>query len=299
MKSVSSALLTLSRIAAMSLVLLLFSGCPSWNDAPDASLKGKLVIKGSTTFGDELAPRLIAEYRKHRPGVTIEHQSTGSESGFTALLAGECDIASSSRPASKLELDAALQKGIELEGALVGYYGVAIIVNSNNPVSKLTQEQVRDIFTGAIPNWRMVGGLDAPIKLCIRDEDSATRRGFQGLAMGNREYAQGARTFSNYRELVAAVAEDSQSIGYCSMSLAERSHLKDVLVDGMPPTITSVNEDRYPYARGLHLYTNKGNDAPVVQDFVRFVHSSSGQRVVAELEFVRRFEPRFDAYVRD
>lgn len=292
-------LVAVRRSAALALIAAIATGCPAGKQTPDSSITGRLVLKGSTTFGDELAPRLVTEFRNQRPNVAMEVEFKGSESGFAALLARECDIAAVSRPATKVELETARRKGMELNDAVVGYYGVAIIANSNNPVSKLTQAQVRDIFSGAIRNWKVVGGADGPINLCIRDQASATHRGFQALAMERRAYAHGARTFPNYLELVASVRQDPHAVGYCSMSLAERTGVKNLLVDGMPPTVTSVNQDRYPYARGLHLYTIKRTETIATRDFVQFVQSSEGQKILAQLDFVRRFEPRFDSYVRD
>lgn len=284
----------LLRGIALAAIGILVAGCPARKEIPDASVTGKVIIKGSNTFGEEVAPRLITEYTNEHPSVSFQVESKGSESGFAALLAGDCDIAATSRSASKAEQQQARGKGIELNDQVIGYYGVAVIVSAKNPVTKLTEAQVRDIFSGAIQTWKSVGGPETPIRLCIRDPLSATHLGFRELAMEKKPYAPSAQTFTNYADLVAAVAQDPNTIGYASMSLAERTGVKDLPINGMPPTVTSVNEDRYPYARTLHLYSNKAKETPAVKDFVRFVQSKRGQKILAEIDFVRRFEPRFD-----
>ena len=291
-----------ARKAAQSLpallLVLLVAGCPA--KKPEVgTLQGKVVIKGSNTFGEELARGIIEEYRKEQPNVVFDLESEGTASGFAALLAGQCDLAAASRAANKDELEAARTRGIELNDQVIGYYGVAVIVNPRNSVAKLKSAQVRDIFTGGIQNWKAVGGLDAPIHLYIRDAVSGTHLGFRELAMENKPYAAGAQTFTNYAQLAAAVAQDPNGIGYSSMSLADRAGVKELPIDGMPATVTSVNEDRYPYSRTLHLYTNKARETPVTKDFVRFVQSKRGQRIVGEMGFVRRFEPRFDLHSGD
>src|SRR5688572_21433117 len=94
----------------------------------------KLVIKGSNTFGEELGPRLVEEFNKRFPDTTIELESKGSASGFSALLAGECDIASSSRLATEDELRLARSRKIRLSQYTIGYYGVAVVVNETNVI---------------------------------------------------------------------------------------------------------------------------------------------------------------------
>src|ERR1041384_3796099 len=86
----------------------------------------KVVIKGSNTFGEELAPRLIEEYRKDHLGATFDLESKGSATGFAALLAGECDIAAASRPANEDELRLGRSRGIRIETHMIGFYGVAV-----------------------------------------------------------------------------------------------------------------------------------------------------------------------------
>jgi phosphate transport system substrate-binding protein len=121
-----------------------------------------IVIKGSNTFGEELAPALVEQYRKDNPNVQVELESRGSGSGFEALLAGQCDIAASSRVINEDELRLARSRGLKLRDRTIGFYGVAVVVNEANPVTGLTDTQVRDIFTGAIANWKEVGGQDLP-----------------------------------------------------------------------------------------------------------------------------------------
>ena len=279
--------------AALVLLAVVLAGCPAGRQ-PTGPVEGKVSIKGSNTFGDELAQRLIAEYRKEQPKVTFDLESKGSASGFAALLAGECDIAAASGGVSDDVLLAAKSRGIELNHYGIGHYGVAVIVNTNNPVPKLSQNQVREIFTGVITNWRTVGGPDAPIQVYIRDSDSGTHLGFRKLAMKNKPYVPSARAFTNYAQLADGIVRDGNGIGYSSMGLAGRSGVKAVTIGWMPPSVVSVNQDKYPYARAVRLYTNKAKETPAAKDFIRFVQSKRGQEIVAEMGFVRIFEPRLD-----
>jgi len=276
---------------SLSLCLLLpalvFSGCSGGTDAPK-STKGKLVIKGSNTIGERLAPRLIAEYKKTQPDVEIELESKGTATGFAGLLSDGCDIAAASRVVSLAELQQAQSNHLEFNVHTIGHYSVAVVVNSKNPVSNLSRDQVRDIFTGAVQNWKDVGGLDAPINLLIRDPVSGTYLGFRELAMEDKPYASATKTFTNYAGIAKAVAADATGIGYVSFDLLTTPGLKAPSIRGIIPSALSVNESQYPYSRVLRLYTNKDKESPIALDFIQFVQSSQGQEILAQMGFVPR-----------
>jgi phosphate transport system substrate-binding protein len=254
---------------------------------------GKIVIRGSNTFGEELGPRLMEAFRVGHDDVEFRLESKGSGSGLGALLAGECDIAAASRPISEDEQRQAKSRGLEFNEYIIGSYGVAVIVHKDNPVANLTHEQVRDIFAGAITNWKDVGGPDAPIHALIRDPVSGTYLGFQELAMDRRPYVESAKQFKSYPEIVEAARADRSAIGYAGMIFSAREGVKPVKINGVLPSIITVNEGDYPYSRTLRLFTNKATESDAARVFVRFVLSRDGQNVLRELGFVRRVEPHF------
>src|SRR5207247_80033 len=108
---------------------------------------------------------LIRVYSKVQPEVTIELEHLGTATGLTALLAGECDLAAASRPATEDKERLARSRGVEVDYYIIGYYGATVIVNTANRLRDLTDRQVRDVFTGTIANWKALGGHDAPIHL--------------------------------------------------------------------------------------------------------------------------------------
>jgi phosphate transport system substrate-binding protein len=271
---------------------LVVAGCPARKEAPEPPAarrtEGKVIIKGSNTIGEELAPRLIAEYKKEHSTADFQIEPKATMYGLAALRVGQCDIAAASREALKEELELAHGLGIELNEYIIGAYSVAVVVNAGNPVADLKREQVRDIFTGAIQNWKNVGGPDAPIHLYIRDPISGTYLGFQELAVENKPYASGSKMSTNYAGIVQAVAQDPNGIGYSSIALAKNAGVKAVSIGGVAPSAESVNKGQYPYARMLRLYTNKTKEPPTARDFIKFVQSPRGQEVLAQAGFVPR-----------
>jgi phosphate transport system substrate-binding protein len=233
-----------------------------------------------------LAPRLIAEYKKEHPAAAFDIESIATGYGLAQLRAGLCDLAGASREPIKEEQELAKASAIELNDHVIGAYSTAVVVNNGNPVSNLTKDQVRDIFTGTIKNWKDVGGNDAAIQLYIRDPISGTYLGFQELAMEKKPYASGSKTFTNYAGIIQAVAADPNGIGYSGFDMAKVSGGKAVSIGGVPPTADSVNTGKYPYARMLRFYTNKSRESKPAMEFVQFVQSEKGQAVVAQLGLV-------------
>jgi phosphate transport system substrate-binding protein len=253
-----------------------------------SSNQGKIVIKGSNTIGEELGPRLIAEFKKEHPAASFELESKATGYGLASLMAGQCNIAAASRPPIKDELELAKSRNIDLNDYVIGSYSIAVVVNSACGVGDLKREQVRDIFTGVIQNWKDVGGADAPIHIYSRDPVSGTALGFKELAMENKPYASGLKTSTNYNAIAQAVGQDASGIGYCSIELTNTPGVKVVSIAGVAPTVASINEGKYPYARVLHLYTNKGKEDPSAKEFIDFVQSAKGQEIVAQTGNVPR-----------
>jgi phosphate transport system substrate-binding protein len=285
----STAWQTCMQVAALVTCLVL-SSCSDQSAKPTANngsaSQQKVSIKGSNTVGEELAPRLIAEYKKDHPNLAVELETKGSGSGFWGLIAGVCDIAAASRPPIKDEQQQAQVRGIEFNDYPIGSYSVAVVVNANCPVKDLTKEQVRDIFTGTVQNWKDVGGPDAPIHLYIRDPISGTYLGFRELAMEDKAYSTNATEFPTYEKIVDGVAGDPNGIGYASFQLAAKPGVKSLSIGGVTPSAASVKDGKYPFGRALHLYTNKGKEAAAARELIDFFQSTKGQQLLEQLGFV-------------
>jgi len=274
--------------ASVSLVILA-SGCSEKNGTQSAArLKGKLTIKGSNTVGEELAPHLIAAYKSVQPDVIVEIESKGTETGLQSLFAKQCDIAAASRVINNGELMQATTNRLDLDMHTIGSYSFAVIVDAKNSVTNLSREQIRDIFTGKVKNWKEVGGSDLPITPYVRHASSGTRLGFRELAMENQDYAPDAKAITNYAGIVEAVAKDPGGIGYCSLDLMAKTGVKPVAVRGTAPSMLAVNEARYPFARILRFYTLADAPSEIAQDFISFVQSAAGQKIVADMGYVPR-----------
>ena len=264
----------------LALVLLgaLIAGCSGGKSE-------KVVILGSNTIGEELAPRLAAEYTKEHPTVAFEMEFKGTTYGLGALMVGRCDIAAASREASMSEIALGKERNIHFSDHIIGAYDVAVVVNAKSPIGNLTREQVRDLFTGVVQNWKDVGGPDALVSLCIRHPISGTYLGFRELAMENKPYGLNVKTFTNYTEIAQAVAQDPNAVGYATIVLAGKPGVRAVSIGGVAPTAATVKQGQYPYARFLRLYTDKATETPAARSFLDFIQSKQGQEILGQMGF--------------
>jgi phosphate transport system substrate-binding protein len=250
-----------------------------------AVAQDKITLRGSNTIGEELAPRLIAEYRKTHPNVSFDLESKGTSYGIGALVGGYCDIAGASKAVSKEQQEIAQIRGVRFKDYFLGTYTVAIMVNAANPVSNLTSNQVQLLFTGKILNWKEAGGQDAPVHLVIREPVSGTYLGFKELAMAYQDYGQHVQLFTNYMAMADAVAHDPNAVGYSGLDQLNHPGTKIVSVDGVSPSAATVNSHQYLYARPLWFYTDADKESPAAHDFIKFVLSPDGQQVVRQMGY--------------
>src|SRR5205809_7448215 len=107
----------------------------------------RLVIKGSDTLGAKLVPQLAESFKAQHPGTTFDIAAEGSTTGIAAIIDGTAENGMSSRRAKSSEVGAATAKGRNMTPVNVAYDGIAVIVNSANPVKALTNKEVEQIFT--------------------------------------------------------------------------------------------------------------------------------------------------------
>jgi len=274
------------RPAGALLLAAFIAGCSGGGSSTATVPTETAIIRGSNTIGEELAPALIAAFKKEHPGAAFDTEFKGTSYGIGALMVKRCDLAAASRPLTTNELELAKPDGTEFNDYVIGNYSVAVVVNAANTSSDLSAEQVRDIFTGKITNWKDVGGADAPIHLYIRNPISGTYLGFQELTMEKKPYGDNMVAFTNHVGIVEAVAKDSGGIGYTSFDLLHQPGVKAVSIGGVTPTVENVNNGKYPYARILRFYTDKANETPLAHDFATFAQSAEGQKILVQMGFV-------------
>jgi phosphate transport system substrate-binding protein len=245
----------------------------------------RLVIKGSDTLGAKLVPQLAEQFKAQHPGTTFDIAAEGSTTGIAAIIDGTAEIGMSSRRAKSSEVGAAAAKGRTMKPTIVAYDGIAVIVNSGNPVKSLTKKQVEQIFTGDVTDWSAVGGSGGKISIYTRNTSSGTYSEFKELAMKKRDYAGSSQKMAGNEQIAAEVGKNPNGVGYVGMAYTKASGIKVVSIDGATPSVKSVQDHSYPYWRPTFYYTN-GDPSGLAKQFVDFTLSSGGQKIVAQVGFV-------------
>jgi len=254
-------------------------------------------VKGSDTMVN-LSQSWAEMFMEENPTDFIAVTGGGSGTGISSLISGTCDIANASRTIKGKEIELAKQRGIDPYEITVGLDGLAVVVNPNNPVSKLTVKQLADIFTGRITNWKEVGGPDLQIVILSREVNSGTHVYFKehvlrgGDSNSQEEYAPSALLLPSSQAIADEVANNTGTIGYYGMGYISPkqqpvSVAKDENSEYVEPTIDNVVDGRYPISRPLFVYTNgQPQEGTLVKKFIDFMLSPEGQKIELETDFV-------------
>jgi phosphate transport system substrate-binding protein len=245
----------------------------------------RLVIKGSDTLGAKLVPQLAEQFKAQHPGTTFDIAAEGSTTGIAAIIDGTAQIGMSSRRAKSSEMGAAASKGKHMKPTIVAYDGIAVIVNSGNPIKGLTKKQVEQIFTGEVTDWSAVGGSGGKISVYTRNTSSGTYSDFKELAMKKRDYAPGSQKMAGNEQIAAEVGKNPNGVGYVGMAYIKASGVKALPIDGIAPSTKAVQAHTYPYWRPTFYYTN-GDPSGLAKEFLDFTTGAGGQRIVAQVGFV-------------
>ncbi|MGQ9731467.1 MAG: phosphate ABC transporter substrate-binding protein [Candidatus Zipacnadales bacterium] len=259
-----------------------------------SSTEKAIQIKGSDTMVN--LGQAWAEAFLKKTGIQVAVTGGGSGTGIAALLNGTCDIAESSRKMEPEELAEAQKKGITPKEIMVGLDGLAVVVHPSNPVSRLTIDQLADIFTGRITNWKEVGGEDASILVLSREVNSGTHVYFKErvLRRGDKnrteEFSSSALLQPSSQAIADEVAQNPRAIGYYGMgyiSARQKAIAVGETAEGpfLEPTCENVINGSYSISRPLLFYTN-GEPQGIVKQYIDFVLSDEGQKIVEEQEFV-------------
>ncbi|HZR78825.1 MAG TPA: phosphate ABC transporter substrate-binding protein [Chthoniobacterales bacterium] len=244
-----------------------------------------LVIKGSDTLGAKLVPQLAEEFKAQHPETTFNIAAEGSTTGIAAIIDGTAQIGMASRPTKPEEVAAAKAKNVTFKETTVAYDGIAVIVNTANPVKSLTKKQVEQIFTGDSADWSAVGGSAGKISVYTRNTSSGTYSEFKELAMKKRDYAPDSQKMAGNEQIASEVSKNPNGAGYVGLAYTRARGIKVVAIDGATPSKESVLGKKYPYARPTFYYTN-GEPAGLAKEFVEFTLSDAGQKIVEQVGFV-------------
>ncbi len=251
-----------------------------------ASAETKITVKGSDTMVI-LAQKWAETYMSANKGSTIQVTGGGTGTGVAALQNNTTDLCNASRPLKAAEvLNCVKAFGKKPTEYKVALDGLAVYVSADNPIKELTVAQVGEIFTGKVTNWKDVGGKDAAIVLYSRENSSGTYEFFKEHVLGGKDFAASAQTMPGTAALLQAVAN---GIGYGGVAYgAGAKHLgikKDASSPAIEPTEAAVQKGEYPIWRNLFIYVNPAIDKGAIADYLAWIKSEAGQKVVKDVGY--------------
>jgi phosphate transport system substrate-binding protein len=284
--------------SAQAQALKVEAGLPSYQKTSGVS--GNLSSTGSDTMNNMMT--LWGEaFAKMYPNVRIQVEGKGSSTAPPALISGTAQFGPMSRAMRPTEIEQFEKKhGFKPTQLRSSYDALAIYVNKDNPLDKLTLAQADGIFSKTrrrggknVANWGALGltgdWANRPLSLYGRNSASGTYGFFKEHALSNGDFKDTVKEQPGSASVVQGVTEDRFGIGYSGIGY-KTSGVKAVSLqtkDGgwSNGSYEDVVSSKYPLARFLYIYVNKAPGKPldpVVREFLKFIFSKEGQEIVVK-----------------
>jgi phosphate transport system substrate-binding protein len=249
----------------------------------------KITVKGSETIYP-LCKALALEFETQNNLHKINVSGGGSETGISALKQGQTDIAMSSRSLKLGEKLYFQEEHSVYNEKIIAYDALAIIANHRNGIDQLTLEQISNIYTGKIKNWRELGGEDLPIIVYSREPSSGTYDFFNEFILNHERLDSNVIKVPDNEGLLKKIHQNKGGIGYIGLGHFN-TDVKAISIscDGgktfVEPNQSSVQTLQYPIIRPLYFYYLSKNELKL-RSFIKFILSEEGQGLVLKLHYV-------------
>jgi phosphate transport system substrate-binding protein len=266
MKKLIALLLT----AMICLGLAACGGTSTDSNTDDGKITGSITAAGSSALLP-LAQAAAESFMDENPDCSVTVNGGGSGEGLKQVADGAVDIGNSDVFADQ-KLDAAVAAG--LVDHKVCTISMAAVVNKSLGIDNLTTDQLIDIFTAKVTNWKDVGGPDMDILLVTRPSSSGTRALFKTWALNGAEEASNqALETADSGTLLETVQNNEGAIGYVALSyLVNNDKVQPVAINGVDPTLENMYNGTYLVWGYEHMYT-KGEGSDAAQAFITYMMS--------------------------
>ena len=248
-----------------------------------------ITVKGSDTLVI-LAQKWAEAYMQKNSDVQIQVTGGGTGTGFAALQNQTTDLCNASRKVKPKEEAACIKAfGKRPREYKVALDGLSVYVNESNPIEEISIDQLEQIFTGKVTNWKDLGGSDSPIIVYSRENSSGTYEFFKEHILGGKDFTAKAQTMPGTAAVLQAVAKEPKGIGYGGAAYgAGAKHLKVKKTGSSPaiePTEENIMTGKYPIWRHLFVYVNPALDKGKIAEYLRWIRSDEGQKLVKEIGY--------------
>ena len=267
-------------LIAVSVVALSFLAAP----VGAAVATKKITWAGCGISKNAFMAEMVAAYQK-KTGIEVELKGGGATKGIRDVASREVDIGGTCRHViedSETLRTAPEERRVQL--IPVAWDALAVIVHKDNPVDNVTLDQVRDIYTGKIANWKQLGGNDAPVELYVRKgKISGVGRTLRELVFNNYDQEFVAKyVVEESANLEKDMVTNPNGVGITGISSARK--IKDIAkilkLDGKEPSYENIKSGAYLLYRPLYMVTHLQNVNPEIKKFLDFVMGPEGQEIM-------------------
>ena len=267
-------------VAVIALALLVVAACAA--PAPAAPTPEPLSGTYTASGGGGALPAvqaLTARFKELHPNMDWIVSESGSNSAIKLVLSNTIDVGFVSRALTDAEKQ-------QVTGVPIGFSGTAVVVNAANPLTNLSKEQLRKIYSGEVMSWLDLGGTEPTIRPYIREPNAATRQTFEAFVFGGSvpTYGKNVVQQTEVEAMLTAINSFRGAIGIASTGsrTASDKRVKMISIDGIAPSSENIASGEYKIVRPLALiYSNTAEMKPAIRAFLEFAKSAEGQRIAA------------------
>lgn len=273
-------------VAAISVTMLagFVSGCGTKAPA-ETKLSGTILSLGSTAL-QPLAESAGKKFTEKNPDVTVTVQGGGSGTGINQIASGNCQIGNSDvESKTKVTDEAVLKTLVDNKVCAIGF---AMVVNKDVTVDSLTVDQIKDIFSGKVTNWKQVGGADEAINVINRTKSSGTRATFKATVLGSVDEKDGLGTTQDSSGNAKTAVESTKgAISYLALSYlsTEKTNLKVLKINGVEAKTETITGKTYPFWSYEYMIT-KGEAKDAVKGFIDYIKSDDFKPTIEKLGYI-------------
>jgi len=264
-----------SRLLLVALLAAACGGSPS----PAADPLAGVYRIGGGDAALAIVQALADAFAAKHPGVKFTYDtSLGSDGGVNLAAQQVLELGMASRDLTAAELEI-------VDGVLVGVAGTGLVVHQGNPLTDLTTAQVESLYSGKVSDWSAFGlTKQLPVIPLVREKGSSARATFENYVYGAKPtYGGGVLEIQGGDQIRKAVAGQPGAIGMVGVTGDDvaPAGTRIVTIDGIFPTKAALRDGTYQMRRPLLIvYARNKEQRPGVAQFLDFVRSADGQRIM-------------------
>ncbi len=222
---------------------------------------------------------LIKRFSELHPGVNIRLNDIDTETSIVNVNTGDVDFGYIGRELRSTEAKIVLTP--------IGFTGSGVAVNSVNPITNLTKDQIAKMYTATIKDWSEVGSTAGPIKAFVREAASSTRTTIEGYVFGSTtpKYPTAVQEIFESSDTIKAIGAFKGSIGMATLNAKnlKDTTIKFIGIDGVEPTLTNLGAGTWKMSKASYMTTNTdpAKVKPAIKALVEFVKSPEGQKIIS------------------